>query len=458
MDPEVASTTMDGGVKDEVTVRQINQTTKKMDEISYSMEDSPKSTIDETRKLKRKRKKMEEGKAMTKFLDKGNQLSLYAQIKKSKTKGSSKKGGERELEYQTDISSSSEDDEVEEDVIDEENDVEVDHPSEEENETNKKDKKDKKYKKIRKEDEQTKDQPYATNRPQRGTALDRKNDQITPSDYEKLLMSEKNNSAIWISYIAYYIEKGNLEDARKIAERALKNIDIHKVEEKRNIFFCYINMECIYGNKLRDIFKRALLCCNEKSVYIHTTNVLKINKKFNELKELCEESIKKFRYSKKIWSHYLEIIHSTFNDEKYAHEILLKSLHSLAKKKHLSMIINAARFEYKYSNKERGKSYFEKLIQEYPKRSDVWFTYLDIHINSLTKNDTTTKKKKLNTNELQFVRNIFERFISFKFKTRVMKMIFTKWLVFEKNHGTVASQKMVQQKAYKYVESLNSLS
>ncbi|KYN93701.1 rRNA biogenesis protein RRP5, putative [Plasmodium reichenowi] len=282
------------------------------------------------------------------------------------------------------------------------------------------------------------------------------NNKVTSFDYERLIASEKNKSAIWISYIAFYLEQNNLEEARKVAERALKTIDIHEIDEKLNIYLCYINMECLYGDKLNDIFKRALLCNNEKSIYLHTIHILKKNKKLTELKDLCEEAIKKFKYSKKIWSCYLQILHNTFKDEEYAHNILLKSLHSLPKKKHLNMIINAARFEYKYSNKERGKTYFEKLIQEYPKRSDLWFTYLDIHINSLTKNENK-EKIKLNLKELQFIRNIFERFLSYKFKPRVMKIIFTKWLLFEKSQGNMHSQKTVQEKAYNYVESLNAL-
>ncbi|ETW34309.1 hypothetical protein PFTANZ_04989 [Plasmodium falciparum Tanzania (2000708)] len=286
--------------------------------------------------------------------------------------------------------------------------------------------------------------------------INNNNKVITPFDYERLIASEKNKSAIWISYIAFYLEQNNLEEARKVAERALKTIDIHEIDEKLNIYLCYINMECLYGDKLNDIFKRALLCNNEKSIYLHTIHILKKNKKLTQLKDLCEEAIKKFKYSKKIWSCYLQILHNTFKDEEYAHNILLKSLHSLPKKKHLNMIINAARFEYKYSNKERGKTYFEKLIQEYPKRSDLWFTYLDIHINSLTKNENK-EKIKLNLKELQFIRNIFERFLSYKFKPRVMKIIFTKWLLFEKSQGNMHSQKTVQEKAYKYVESLNAL-
>ncbi|CAD2093909.1 rRNA biogenesis protein RRP5, putative [Plasmodium vinckei brucechwatti] len=378
--------------------------------------------------VKIKNNKKVEGKAIIKDHNKRGNLSLYAEIqdKKKKKKKKKKKAVEK---------------------YDEEDEVE-----------NEEDEKFDSY-----------DEDDSNNILLKNKIINNENGQndekVKPYDYEKLLVSEKNKSTIWISYIAYYLEKGDIQEARNIAERALKTIDIHLIEEKLNIYLCYINMECAYGDNLNDIFKRALLVNNEKSIYLHTMNILKMNKKYNELKELCEEAIKKFKYSKKIWTRYLELLHNTLNDEEYAHNILLKSLHALPKRKHLNIIINAARFEYKYSNIERGKNYFEKLIQEYPKRSDIWFTYLDIHINSLTKakkneNDDENQKKKikkLTLNELQFIRNIFERFSSIKFKTRVMKMIFTKWLLFEKNHGSVNTQKMVQKKAYDYVESLNSL-
>ncbi|SCM08407.1 rRNA biogenesis protein RRP5, putative [Plasmodium chabaudi adami] len=382
----------------------------------------------EKNNVKIKNSKKVEGKAIIKDHNKKGNLSLYADIqdKKKKKKKKKKKTGEK---------------------YDKEDEIENEE-----------------YEKFDSYDEDDSNNILLKNK-----IINNENGQndekVKPNDYEKLLVSEKNKSTIWISYIAYYLEKGNIQEARNIAERALKTIDIHLIEEKLNIYLCYINMECAYGDNLNEIFKRALLVNNEKSIYLHTMNILKMNKKYNELKELCEEAIKKFKYSKKIWTRYLELLHNTLNDEEYAHNILLKSLHALPKRKHLNIIINAARFEYKYSNIERGKNYFEKLIQEYPKRSDIWFTYLDIHINSLTKgkkneNDDENQKKKikkLTLNELQFIRNIFERFSSIKFKTRVMKMIFTKWLLFEKNHGSVNTQKMVQKKAYDYVESLNSL-
>ncbi|EUD65841.1 hypothetical protein C922_03824 [Plasmodium inui San Antonio 1] len=434
-DEERSSSGKDDEVKDDQSVNPSGEEAQPVDT-------PPSGKNDQKGEAERKRKHAVEGKAATKPLGEGNQLSLYVQMKKSKTKVGSN-GGREGPSADVEVSPSSEEDQVEDDVIEEDDDLVGQPPSKE----------GKKKKKKKEKKQETQPETLSEGNSNSPAAAD----EVNPSDYERLLASEKNNSAIWVSYIAYHLERGSLEEARKTAERALKTIDIHKVEEKRNIFFCYINMECTYGDKLREVFKRALLCCNEKKVYIHTMNVLKINKKYNQLKQLSEEAIKKFHYSKKIWSNYLEIIHSTFKDEAYAHEILLKSLHCLAKRKHLRMVINAARFEYKYANKERGKSYFEKLIQEYPKRSDVWFTYLDIHINSLTRGETKGEKKKLNLNQLQFVRNIFERFSSCKFKTRVMKMIFTKWLLFEKNHGTVTSQKMVQKKAYDYVESLNAL-
>lgn len=295
-----------------------------------------------------------------------------------------------------------------------------------------------------------------------------------PVDFERLVASARNSSAVWISYIGYYIEQGNINEARKVAERALKSIDMNKTEEKLNIYLCYLNMECLYGNRLEEVFKRALIYNDEKQIYMHMIYILKKSKKLKQLKEICEKAIKKYKHSKKMWVCYLEVLHDVFKDEETAHEVLLKSLHSLAKRKHLHMIISAARFEYKYSNKERGKAYFEKLIAEFPKRSDIWFTYLDVHISSLLKDNKHSEvteneiienekigkrrkgKKKFSTSELESVRNIFERFCALKFKPRVMKLIFTKWLFFERNHGSPYHEKMVQQKAFDYVESLNT--
>ncbi|VTZ79125.1 uncharacterized protein PY17X_1040000 [Plasmodium yoelii] len=401
--------------------------------------------------VKIKNNKKIEGKAIIKDHNKRGNLSLYAEIHNKKKNKKKKKKKKTKEKYDKE-------DEIENEKTNKKKHKETQEHNSSSSEENEK---------FDSYDESDNDNILLKNK-----IINNKNGQngqneekVKPYDYEKLLVSEKNKSTIWISYIVYYLEKGNIQEARNVAERALKTIDIHLIEEKLNIYLCYINMECAYGDNLNEIFKRALLVNNEKSIYLHTMNILKMNKKYNELKELCEEAIKKFKYSKKIWTRYLELLHNTLNDEEYAHNILLKSLHALPKRKHLNIIINAARFEYKYSNIERGKNYFEKLIQEYPKRSDIWFTYLDIHINSLTKgkkneNDDENKKKKikkLTLNELQFIRNIFERFLSIKFKTRVMKMIFTKWLLFEKNHGSVNTQKMVQKKAYDYVESLNSL-
>ncbi|EUT79611.1 hypothetical protein PFAG_05104 [Plasmodium falciparum Santa Lucia] len=397
------------------------------------------SNICEEKKHKKKEKEKDKDK------DKLDALNKNSKKKNKKNDKSNKKEGkklENNDEMKDDVIISDHEDDIiyeHDDIIYEHDDIIRDHDDI-----------------IRDHDDDILDDNNNTQLKNNDIIINNNNKVITPFDYERLIASEKNKSAIWISYIAFYLEQNNLEEARKVAERALKTIDIHEIDEKLNIYLCYINMECLYGDKLNDIFKRALLCNNEKSIYLHTIHILKKNKKLTQLKDLCEEAIKKFKYSKKIWSCYLQILHNTFKDEEYAHNILLKSLHSLPKKKHLNMIINAARFEYKYSNKERGKTYFEKLIQEYPKRSDLWFTYLDIHINSLTKNENK-EKIKLNLKELQFIRNIFERFLSYKFKPRVMKIIFTKWLLFEKSQGNMHSQKTVQEKAYKYVESLNAL-
>ena len=37
-----------------------------------------------------------------------------------------------------------------------------------------------------------------------------------------------------------------------------------------------------------------------------------------------------------------------------------------------------AQLEFKYGEKERGKSLFESLVTSYPKRTDIWCVYIDL--------------------------------------------------------------------------------
>ncbi|KAK1751629.1 hypothetical protein QBC47DRAFT_390592 [Echria macrotheca] len=91
----------------------------------------------------------------------------------------------------------------------------------------------------------------------------------TSSDFERLLLGQPNNSELWIQYMALQLKVSDLEAARKIAERAIKMINIKEETEKLNVWIAFLNLEVAYGTdeSLEDVFKRACTYNDEQEVY-----------------------------------------------------------------------------------------------------------------------------------------------------------------------------------------------
>lgn len=81
----------------------------------------------------------------------------------------------------------------------------------------------------------------------------------TVADYERLLLGEPDSSLLWLRYMAFQLDLGEVSKAREIAERALRSISIGQDTEKLNIWVGLFNLENTFGTdeSLEDIFKRA---------------------------------------------------------------------------------------------------------------------------------------------------------------------------------------------------------
>lgn len=81
----------------------------------------------------------------------------------------------------------------------------------------------------------------------------------TVADYERLLMGEPDSSLLWLQYMAFQLELGEVDKARTIAERALRTISMNQDSEKLNIWIALLNLENTYGNDdtLEEVFNRA---------------------------------------------------------------------------------------------------------------------------------------------------------------------------------------------------------
>ena len=91
----------------------------------------------------------------------------------------------------------------------------------------------------------------------------------TSSDFERLLLGQPDSSSLWIQYMAFQMQVSELAYARKVAERAIKTINIREQTEKLNVWIAYLNLEVAYGSEetVEEVFKRACTYNDEEEIY-----------------------------------------------------------------------------------------------------------------------------------------------------------------------------------------------
>lgn len=76
-----------------------------------------------------------------------------------------------------------------------------------------------------------------------------------------------------------------------------------------------------------------------------------------------------------VWIHYVQCLLKQQNDG--VQSIVNRALLSLPRNKHIKFITQTAILEFKCGLPDRGRSLFEGVLREYPKRIDLWSVYLD---------------------------------------------------------------------------------
>lgn len=90
------------------------------------------------------------------------------------------------------------------------------------------------------------------------------------NDFERMLVADKDQSYLWIQYMAFVLENLDVQAARKIAERAVKSVSMTAENDKLNIWIAYMNLENQFGNEesLKEVVRRALEINDRKKVYL----------------------------------------------------------------------------------------------------------------------------------------------------------------------------------------------
>ncbi|KAL2664252.1 hypothetical protein AAZV13_02G147900 [Glycine max] len=262
----------------------------------------------------------------------------------------------------------------------------------------------------------------------------------TADEFEKLIRSSPNSSFTWIKYMDFMVSMVDVEKARSIAERALRTINIREENEKLNIWKAYFNLENKYGNPREEavmkVFQRALQYNDPKKVYLALLGMYERTEQHNLADELLNKMTKKFKHSCKVWLRRIQSLLKQNQDG--IQPVIDRASLSLPKHKHIKFFSQTAILEFKVGVLDRGRSMFEKILREYPKRTDLWSVYLDQEIQHKDKD---------------IIRALFERAVSLSLPPKKMKFLFKKYLYYEKSQGDEERIESVKRKAMEYVES-----
>ncbi|KAL4871045.1 hypothetical protein BDV12DRAFT_164650 [Aspergillus spectabilis] len=280
------------------------------------------------------------------------------------------------------------------------------------------------------------------------------------ADYERLLLGEPDSSLLWLQYMAFQLELGEVEKAREIAERALRTITIGQDTEKLNIWVAMLNLENTYGDDdtLEEVFKRACQYNDTQDIYERLTSIYIQSGKNEKADDLFRTALKKkvFPSSPKFFINYASFLYDTLAAPDRGRGLLSRALQSLPSHTHVETTSKFAQLEFRSPNGdiERGRTVFEGLLSSFPKRIDLWNILLDLEI----KNGDTEQ-----------VRRLFERVLGIrdakkgaglviedgkKLKPKQARFFFKKWLEFEEKAGDEKMVEQIKAKAAEYVKSL----
>ncbi|GET88130.1 rRNA biogenesis protein-like protein [Leishmania tarentolae] len=269
----------------------------------------------------------------------------------------------------------------------------------------------------------------------------------SPEEFQRLLLANPNSSYIWTQYMAHHVGLQQYEAARQVAEKALSTIGVREQDELLNVWVAYLNIENLYGTEesLSAVFRRAQQRqLTQLTLFERLADIYTASRKSNQLLALCRAMTSKFRTERRTWERLgIVLVDQGKRDQL---KRTLKDMGDVLKRDDATLaIVHIAIHEYKNGSPENGRALFEGLLRKVPKRSDVWSIYTDQEMGLVNRKDPTASTLQ--------VRKLFQRTVAMNFSAKVMQQVLTRFLSFEKLHGTPADVESVKKCARTYVES-----
>jgi len=121
--------------------------------------------------------------------------------------------------------------------------------------------------------------------------------------------------------------------------------------------------------------------------------------------------------------------------------ILQRSLQALTKDQHVNIISKYGMLEFKHGAPESGRTMFEGIVGNYPKRMDIWAIYMDMEM-------------KYGQGNVTQARHLFERCLSnenIMKKPKKMKLVFQKYMEFESKQGNKTNISSLRERVEDYL-------
>ncbi|GAB6031444.1 hypothetical protein CHUAL_009216 [Chamberlinius hualienensis] len=240
-------------------------------------------------------------------------------------------------------------------------------------------------------------------------------------EFDEKVSKYPDDCLTWTMYIAFHLKSFEIDKARAVAERAISAISFRAEEAKLKIWIALLNIENHFGTQesMQKVLRRALQYNEPFKVYENVVNIYIDSKKYDLAEQIYGTMVKKYSTNPKVW-----ICYGTFlmknNQPIVARKLMDRSLKSLLKKDHFSLISKFAQLEFKYGDSERGNTLFESILTNYPKRFDIWSIYVDV----LAK-----------TGHIEKARDIYKKATTVSASVKKIKFLLHKFVDFERVHG-----------------------
>jgi len=196
-------------------------------------------------------------------------------------------------------------------------------------------------------------------------------------DFERLVLKTPDSADIWIKYSKFFLNNVETEKARIVCRRALKTINFRMEKEKLKVWLQLLKVEAKYGGleKFNATLDEAAQTNDRLNLYQGATKVLTSCGELDEAQRIHALLLKSDSKSLELWVDYILFNMEHKKDLDRARSLFDQASKSLDKSDLVTLKSRFAQFEFKFGDVERGKTLFENLLSDNPKRVDLWRVY-----------------------------------------------------------------------------------